>query len=117
MKAAQTGGPDYDARIRRARHLASTHPFAAEVLAFYVRLATSQRDFHETMRASGNVPRIMTAEGQLRSELKLGNLLAQFPEFLALLGSAGPTPVAKAAGVIGEQSPEQWTQLLNDFWT
>jgi hypothetical protein len=59
----------------------------------------------------------MTAEGQLRSELKLGNLLAQFPEFLALLGNAGPTPVAEAARTIGEQSPEQWTQLLNDFWT
>ena len=117
MKAPQTGGPEYDARIRRARHLASAYPFAAEVLAFYVRLATSQRDLYGKIRGSGGVPGIMTTEGQLRSELKLGNLLGQFPEFLALLGSAGPTPVAEAAGVIGAQSPEQWTQLLNDFWT
>ena len=117
MRAAQTGGPDYDARIRRAGHLAAAYPFAAEVLAFYVRLATFQRDFYGKIRGSGGVPGIMAAEGQLRSELKLGDLLGQFPEFLALLGNAGPTPVAEAARAFGEQSPDQWMQLLTDFWT
>ena len=41
MKAAQTGGPDYDARIHRAGHLAAAHHFAAEVLTFYERLANN----------------------------------------------------------------------------
>src|SRR5216683_2438224 len=74
MKAAQTGGPDYDARMRRARHLAAAHPFAAEVLTFYERLAAFQKDFYGKVRSSGSVPGIAGAPGELRSELKLGDL-------------------------------------------
>jgi FdhE protein len=117
MKAAQTGGPDYDGRVRRARHLASAHPFAAEVLNFYERLAAFQKDFYARIRGSGSVPRVAGAEGQLRSELKLGDLLRQFPEFLALLENAGPKPVADAAHSFAAQSSDQWTELLTDFWT
>jgi FdhE protein len=117
MKAAQTGGPDYDDRIRRARHLALAHPFAAEVLKFYERLAAFQKDFYGKLRRSSTVPGVAGAEGQLRSELKLGDLLLQFPEFLALLGSAGPAPVAEAARAIASQPPEGRTELLADFWT
>ncbi len=97
MKAAQTGGPDYDARMRRARHLAAAHPFAAEVLTFYERLAAFQKDFYAKVRGSCSAPGIAGAPGELRSELKLGDLLRQFPELLALLASAGPAPVAEAA--------------------
>jgi len=117
MKAAQTGGPDYDARVRRARHLASAHPFAGEVLTFYERLAAFQKDFYSQIRSSGGVLGIAGAEGQLRSELKLGDLLRQFPDFLALLVDAGPRPVADAARAFASQSPDQWTELLTDFWT
>src|SRR5205085_528102 len=39
MKAAQAAAAEYNARIRRAEYLASAHPFAAEVLRFYSRLA------------------------------------------------------------------------------
>jgi FdhE protein len=116
MKAAQTGGPDYDARIRRARHLAAAHPFAAEVLAFYQRLAAFQKDFYGKVRSAGNIP-ANAGEGQLRSDLKLADLLRHFPQLLSLLESAGPAPVAEAARTIASQSPKQWIQLLTDFWT
>src|SRR5258708_10679113 len=45
MKAAQAATAEYDARIRRAEYLASAHPFAAEVLRFYSRLAEFQKIF------------------------------------------------------------------------
>ena len=117
MKAAQTGGPDYDARIRRSRHLAAANPFAAEVLTFYERLAAFQKDFYAKIRSSGKVPPNPGAEGQLRSELKLGDFLRQFPALLSLLQNAGPPPMAEAARAIASQSPDQWTELLTDFWT
>src|SRR5260370_36470086 len=117
MKAAQTGGPDYDARMRRARHLAAAHPFAAEVLTFYERLAAFQKDLYAKIRGSGSVPGIAGAPGELRSELKLGDLLRQVPELLALLGSAGPAPVAEAARSMASRPPGEWTDLLTEFWT
>ncbi len=117
MKAAQTGGPDYDARMRRARHLASAHPFAAEVLTFYERLAAFQKDFYAKVRSSGSVSRSAGAPGELRSELKLGHLLRQFPELLTLLASAGPAPVAEVARSMASRQPGEWTDLLTEFWT
>ena len=117
MKAAQTGGPGYDARIRRAQQLASEHPFAAEVLVFYERLAAFQKDFYARIRDNRGPARAVGVEGQLRSELLLGPLLPQFREFLALLGNAGPKPVADAARDLAAQSANQWTERLSDFWT
>src|SRR5258708_10574578 len=117
MKAAHTGGPDYDARMRRARHLAAAHPFAAEVLTFYERLAAFQKDFYAKVRGSCSVPGIAGAPGELRSELKLGDLLRQFPELLALLASAGPAPVAEAARSMASRPPGAGTDLLAEFWT
>src|SRR5260370_5870910 len=117
MKAEQTGGPDYDARMRRARHLAAAHPFAAEVLTFYERLAAFQKDFYGKVRSSGSVPGIAGAPGELRSELKLGDLLRQFPELLALLASAGPAPVAQAARSMASRPPGEWTDFPPEFWT
>ena len=43
MTLAKIAGPDYDARIRRAQHLRSVHPFAAEVMTFYQELAQFQK--------------------------------------------------------------------------
>src|ERR1700730_8368815 len=96
MKAAQTGGPDYDARIRRSRYLPDANPFADEVRTFYQRLASFQKDFYGTIRSSGKVPANPGAEGQLRAELKLGDFLRQFPELLSLLQRVGPPPMAGA---------------------
>src|SRR5260370_35926829 len=117
MKAAQPGGPDYEARMRRARHLAAAQPFAAEVLTFYERLAAFQKDLYAKVRGSGRVPGTPGAPGELRSELRLGDLLRQFPELLALLASAGPAPVAEAARSMASRPPDEWTDLLTEFWT
>ena len=50
MKAAQVGAGEYNARIRRAEYLASKHPFAAEVLRFYSRVAEFQKTFYAELK-------------------------------------------------------------------
>lgn len=117
MKAAQTGGPEYDARIRRARHLASTYPFAAEVLTLYEKLAAFQKDFYRKILGGSGGHAQARAVGQLRSELHLGDLLQAFPQLLALLESAGPLPVAGAARSLAARKPDEWRELLAEFWT
>ena len=46
-------GPDYDARISRAKHLATEHPFAADVLNFYQQLVGFQKTIYSEMRKVG----------------------------------------------------------------
>ena len=52
MTAIQTGGPEYDARIRRADRLAAQYLFAAEFLDFYKHIATLQKTLRASLSAS-----------------------------------------------------------------
>jgi len=117
MKPAQTVGPDYDARIRRARHLTSAHPFASEVLTFYLQIAAFQKKLYGRVQAYRENQPTARADGQFRSELNLAMLLPHFPELLSLLESAGPEPVANAARELAAQNSASWIALLTDFWS
>ena len=97
MTLAQTGVPDYEARIRRAQHLATVHPFAAEVLTFYRHLAAFQQRLYARLSESGDDKPLLGPGDGLRSELNLAALLQHFPELLSLLQSVGPAPVIETA--------------------
>jgi len=130
MKAVQVGAPDYPARIRRAQHLASAHPFAAEVLTLYQQLAAFQQNLHlRISRANhrsaasavsaldrGAAPLSPSSAQCLPEALNLPILLPDFPELLALLQTAGPVPVKQAARQVSAQTATQWESLLQDFW-
>jgi FdhE protein len=116
MKPAQSFGPDYDARIRRAQHLAGANPFAAEVLSLYQQVAAFQKKLCGKIASSpGGVP---SGGARLRipSELNLTLLLPHFPELLALLEHAGPSPVAQAVRELATRDPAEWSAMLTDFW-
>lgn len=115
MTLAKIAAPDYDARIRRARHLASLYPFSAEVLSFYGQLAAFQKELHDKIARARSS--IVCAEGQLRSELKWELLLTDFPRFLSLLKEIGPSPVKDAAQQLLAQRSREWGTLLSDYWT
>jgi formate dehydrogenase maturation protein FdhE len=137
MKAVQIGSPDYAARIRRAHYLASEHPFAAEVLNFYQQLAAFQQKFHSRISRSDSGrgaaslrpnsagsfakpsdPALRPNSAALFAEPpNLPLLLPDFPELLALLQIAGPTPVRESARRLSQQSATQWQALLANFWT
>lgn len=111
MKAAQTGGPDYNARIRRAQHLASVHPFAAEVLNFYEQIANFQKMLYG---------RILRRSSELTGpidEANISALLPHFPEVLQVVEGCGPQPAAEAAKQLASQGREKWLSLLTEFWT
>jgi formate dehydrogenase maturation protein FdhE len=116
MKPAPSGGPDYDSRIRRAEYLASAHPFAAEVLAFYAKIAQFQRELCLKLRpASRN--QWLAAE-QLRSQqLNLLPLLPHFPGWLEFVSRSGPSGAAEAARQFVARGESTWPAAFTRFWS
>jgi FdhE protein len=117
MTRAQTGGPDYDARIRRAQHLGSIHFFAAQVMNFYGHLAAFQKRLQTQLSKSLNRPSAAPATADFRSQLDLTPLLSEFPALLSLLQSAGPAPIADAARQFSIRSAPEWSASLTHYWT
>lgn len=119
MTSAQTGGPDYDARIRRAQHLGAKHAFAGEVLAFYQHLAIFQKHLYTQLpqnasHAPANPP---DPSADFRAQLDLALLLQHFPDLLSLLQRVGPPPIADAARQLSLQGPAAWITFLTNYWS
>lgn len=115
MTLAKTGGPDFDARIRRAEHLGVLHSFAAEVMAFYQHLAQFHKRLYAQLAQPANQHPAPTAD--FRSNLDLALLLHHFPELLSLLQTVGPAPVAEAARQLSLQGRTAWIAFLTEYWT
>ncbi len=58
----------WDARIRRAENLASSHPFAAEGLCFYGHVAQVQQSIYSSVASALGVGKKHRAPGTLRQE-------------------------------------------------
>jgi formate dehydrogenase accessory protein FdhE len=120
MKAAQLGATQYDARIRRAEYLALKHPFAAEVLRFYSRIAEFQKGFQVDLKKDlgghlhGRMP------GSLRLNLPglddAGRLFSRMDSFLSLIERAGPAALAAAARQISMLDHRSAVKLLEAYW-
>lgn len=117
MTVAQAGVSDYDARIRRARDLATAHPFAKEILTFYQQLALFQRRLFTDISQHSGRHHASEGDHQLRGFLDLALLLPHFPELLSLLESVAPAPTAEAARQLSLQGPAAWIAFLSDFWS
>jgi formate dehydrogenase accessory protein FdhE len=119
MTATQTGASEYDSRIRRAEYLASQHPFAAEVLRFYSRVAEFQKNLYAEFRKdigaqlSGRMP------GSLRLNLPSlapERLLSHFVSLLRVIEQAGPSALAAAARDISLLNTDSKLSLLESYW-
>ena len=116
MSFLSTETGNYKSRIARAESLASRYAFAAEALSFYVAVARFQGDVYERLpKLWGKQPRV-TADGDLRAELNLPILLDPFRQFLSLVESQGPRPLAAEAHALAQGSDEAWAELLEAFW-
>jgi FdhE protein len=97
-------------RIRRAELLAGEHPFASEILGFYIYVSRFQQGLYErTERASGD------NSVSLSSVLKAPQI-ASFPEFLAMVENHGPQRLAEIARTLRSARAEDWNDLLNSVW-
>jgi FdhE protein len=111
-----SGSPEkWDKRIRRATELAATHPFAAEALRFYERIATFQKSLYADLEAAGGMATGTRAPGSLRDRLDLRSLLPRFGSFLSLVAEVAPLPLARSAAALHAEGEERWRGALGDF--
>jgi FdhE protein len=96
-------------RIRRAQELAAQHPFAAEILGFYMHVARLQESLHQRLeQASDKKIPVSLAE-----PLKSAELLKSFPAFLSLVEGKAPPQFAQVARDLRKSSSDSWSDLLN----
>lgn len=106
----------WDARIRRAVELASTHSFAAEGLRFYERIARFQQSLYFDFKAECGTEKEVRMSGSLRQELDLFILLPRFGSFLSLMEEIAPGPLSQSAKQLGAAGVGRWQEVLPHFW-
>jgi len=98
-------------RIQRAEALAARHAFAAEILAFYVKLARFQESLYQRLeRAAEN-------KVSLPGLPELPELLSSFGPYLSLVAEQGPERVAAVARDLRNGGKNSWQHWLNDCWS
>jgi FdhE protein len=118
---APSGKPDnrpvpntsWQKRIRRAQQLAIEHPFAAEILGFYVHVSGFQEGLCQQLERDS--PKSWSVEPSHLPQSQ--RLLSTFPVFLSLLEEKAPARFAEAASAQRDASPETWSNLLTHTWS
>ncbi|PYT83272.1 MAG: hypothetical protein DMG40_03040 [Acidobacteria bacterium] len=113
---SQTGGEEYDARIRRAENLSSRHPAAAEFLKFYKHVASFQKLLHASLAAAQGKENAAVPPGKLRSELDFTLLLPHFRGYLSVIEAHAPPALAESAGQMGGLPSGSWIASLEGYW-
>ena len=98
-------------RIRRAEHLAAQHPFAAEILGFYVHTARFQEGLYQRLE------RVSEKTSISPSGPDFTELLASFPKFLSLVEGKAPARLARVAHDLSSSNPNSWPDLFTECWT
>lgn len=101
-------------RIERAQELAGQHPFAAEILGFYIHVARFQEDLHRQLSVVLQSPATSVARGL--SGVELSELSPRFESFLSLAEAHGPQQLSKLSRELRVRGPSFWTELLNGAW-
>jgi FdhE protein len=116
MTTPQTGGTEYDARIRRAGRLSSEHAFAAEFLDFYKHVAAFQKTLRASIAASSGVKSRSPLAAGLRDPLDLTVLLPHFRGFLSTIEQHAPPALAKSAHQMSLLPSDSWVASLEAYW-
>lgn len=95
-------------RIRRAEKLAAQYPFAAEVLNFYIQLATFQQSLSEQLNGALNASPDALADSS--------QLFAKFPAFLSLIEENAPPRFSQVARNLQSATPGSRRELLTACW-
>jgi FdhE protein len=116
MTTTQTGGTEYDARIRRAERLSSEHTFAAEFLDFYKHVAAFQKTLRANFAASSGAKSRSAPTADLRDPLDLTVLLPHFRGFLSLIEQHAPPALGKSAHQMSLLPSDSWVASLEAYW-
>jgi FdhE protein len=104
----------WDQRIRRTDELAAAHPFAAEILRFYKRVAELQKSLYQYFENEAGRNKIQPIRRLHEHELNLPLLSAIFPEFLAQVETFATKPFVEASREL--RGGDQRRELLNIVW-
>ena len=104
-------------RIRRAERLTAQHPFAAEILGFYIHLARFQEGFYQRLQHdSAKQP-----PAELSRLPDSPALLSSFAAFLSFVEETGPSRFAEVACHLRHSSSDcasdGASNLLNQIWS
>lgn len=104
-------------RIERAQELSRQHPFAAEILGFYIHVARFQEDLHQRL-SEAFTRKSPTASfyAELNRD-ELDNLLRSFESFLFVTEAHGPKALAELSHELRARGQNFWTELLQSAWT
>jgi FdhE protein len=116
MTTIQTGGPEYDARIRRAERLSAEHSFAAEFLDFYKHVAAFQKTLRANIVSSNGIKSASAPAAELRDPLDLTVLLPHFRGFLSTVEQHAPSALAKSAHQMALLPTDSWIASLEAYW-
>jgi formate dehydrogenase accessory protein FdhE len=116
MTTLQTGGREYDARIRRAERLAAQHFFATEFLDFYKHVAAFQKTFRAKIAAATEAQSGNTPVAGLRDSLDLTLLLPHFRGYLSAIEQHAPPALTKSAHQMSLLSADSWIACLEAYW-
>ena len=106
----------WDERIARAQKLSSTGSSAAEMLRFYERMASAQKQVYSRLAAECGERRVARPAGKLREELDLTLLLPELRGFLGMLERHSPEPLAAGVREFAKREAAAWVELLSTWW-
>ena len=101
-------------RIQRADELSRQHPYAKEILTFYIHLARFQETLHRDLKATLQSPH-PTLDREL-TDSELSELAPRFQKFLAVPETHGPQPLSQLARDLNSQTEAHRRDLLSDSW-
>ena len=112
-------------RIRRAVRLAAQHPFAAEILTFYIHAARFQEGLHQRVERSsaGVSPAVEWASRPLLGQQDAGatnlppEVWTDFPSFLTMVEQNGPALLVQVSRQLQTAPASDWSTLLNSCWS
>jgi len=116
MTKTQTGGADYDARIRRAERLSAEYSFAKEFLDFFRHVASFQKNLRANMASSGSVKSSGFSAPGTRGPLDLTELLPHFRGFLSVIERKAPPALSESAKQMSHLSSDSWIASLEAYW-
>jgi len=116
MTAPQTGGAEYDARIRRAEILSSPRSAAAEFLEFYKHVASFQKLLRASIAQAHQVNPNSVFSNDRRGELDFTVLLPHFRGYLSVIENQAPPALGESARQFALLPTDSWIWGLEAYW-
>src|SRR4029077_3595115 len=108
---------NYDARMRRAKNLKETYPFAAEILTFYGRICAMQQRLSQELAKPLRREARSPEPGSLREHLDVDVMLPFVKNALSELLPHSPGPLAEFMKEYLCGSQERWAASLQRYVT